>query len=78
MILSVQLLTAAVCWFFLYFPLLFIMGITGYFQVVIFNHIFVKLIAERKITETNRRHGGHSRFSRFIIREECEENMDGK
>ena len=77
-ILSVQLLTAAVCWFFLYFPLLFIMGITGYFQAVIFNHIFDKLIAERKITETNRRHGGHSRFSRFIIREECEENMDGK
>ena len=77
-ILSVRLLTAAVCWFFLYFPLLFIMGITGYFQAVIYNHIFDKLIAERKITETNRRHGGHSRFSRFIIREECEENMDGK
>lgn len=36
-ILLVQILTIAVCWFFLYFPLLFIMGITGYFQAVIFN-----------------------------------------
>ncbi len=53
-ILSVQLLTAVVCWFFLYFPLLFIMGITGYFQAVIFNHIFDKLIAEGKIVETDR------------------------
>lgn len=53
-ILSVQLLTAVVCWFFLYFPLLFIMGITGYFQAVIFNHIFDKLIADGKIVETDR------------------------
>lgn len=52
-ILSVQLLTAVVCWFFLYFPLLFIMGITGYFQAVIFNHIFDKLIADGKIVEVS-------------------------
>ena len=52
LVLSVQLLTVAVCWFFLYFPILFIMGITGYFQAVIFNHIFDKLIAEGKIVET--------------------------
>ena len=50
-ILFVQLLTIAVCWFFLYFPLLFIMGITGYFQAVIFNHIFDRLIAQGKIIE---------------------------
>ncbi len=50
-ILLVQLLTIAVCWFFLYFPLLFIMGITGYFQAVIFNHIFDRLIAQGKIIE---------------------------
>lgn len=52
LILFVQLLTVVVCWFFLYFPVLFIMGITGYFQAVIFNHIFDKLIAEGKIVET--------------------------
>lgn len=51
--LTVQLLTVAVCWFFLYFPLLFITGVTGYFQAVIFNHIFDKLIAEGKIVEVD-------------------------
>lgn len=54
LILFVQILTVVVCWFFLYFPVLFIMGITGYFQAVIFNHIFDKLIADGKIVETNR------------------------
>lgn len=54
-ILLVQLFTVAVCWFFLYFPLLFIMGIIGYFQAVIFNHIFDRLIAEGKIIETDRK-----------------------
>ncbi len=53
MVLFVQLLTIAVCWFFLYFPLLFIMGITGYFQAVIFNHIFDRWIAEGKIVEAD-------------------------
>lgn len=51
LILIVQVLTIAVCWFFLYFPLLFIMGITGYFQAAIFNHIFDRLIAQGKIIE---------------------------
>lgn len=50
-ILLVQVLTIAVCWFFLYFPLLFIMGITGYFQAAIFNHIFDRLIEQGKIIE---------------------------
>ena len=53
-ILFVQILTIVVCWFFLYFPVLFIMGITGYFQAVIFNHIFDKLIADGKIVETGK------------------------
>ncbi|MEZ3444080.1 MAG: YesL family protein [Lachnospiraceae bacterium] len=53
LILFVQILTIVVCWFFLYFPVLFITGITGYFQAVIFNHIFDKLIAEGKIVETS-------------------------
>lgn len=52
-ILFVQILTVVVCWFFLYFPLIFIMGITGYFQAVIFNHIFDRLISQGKITEIN-------------------------
>lgn len=50
-ILLVQILTIAVCWFFLYFPLLFVMGITGYFQAVIFNHIFDRLIEQGEIIE---------------------------
>lgn len=54
-ILFVQILTIVVCWFFLYFPLIFIMGITGYFQAVIFNHIFDRLISQGKIIEVNKR-----------------------
>lgn len=50
-ILIVQILTIFVCWFFLYFPVMFIMGITGYFQAVIFNHIFDRLISQGKIIE---------------------------
>lgn len=53
LILFMRILTVAVCCFFLFFPVLFIMGITGYFQAVIFNHIFDKLIAEGKIVEVN-------------------------
>lgn len=54
LILFVQILTVVICWFFLYFPILFIMGITGYFQAVIFNHIFDKVIAEGKVVETGK------------------------
>lgn len=50
---ALQILTAFICWGFLYFPLLFIMGITGYMQAAIFNRIFDRLIVQGKIVETN-------------------------
>lgn len=50
-ILILQALTLALVWFFVYIPLLFIMGITGYMQAVIFDHIFQDLIDKGVITE---------------------------
>lgn len=44
-----QVLTVLICWGFLYFPLLFIMGLTGYAQAAIFNRIFDRLIEQGKI-----------------------------
>ena len=35
-----QVLALFVCWFFVYLPLLFFMGIVGYVQAVMFDHIF--------------------------------------
>lgn len=49
----IQLLTLFVIWFFVYFPLLFIMGFSGYVQAVIFNHIFDLLIEKGMIIEEN-------------------------
>lgn len=43
-LLVIQLLTLFVIWFFVYFPLLFVMGLSGYAQAVIFDHIFEKAI----------------------------------
>ena len=54
-ILFVQVLTIVVSWFFLYFPVIFIMGVTGYFQAVIFNHIFDRLISQGKIIEREKK-----------------------
>lgn len=49
-----QILTVLICWGLLYFPLLFIMGLTGYAQAAIFNRIFDRLIDQGKIiVETN-------------------------
>ena len=47
----IQLLTLFAVWFFVYFPLLFIMGFSGYVQAVIFNHIFDRLIEKGMIIE---------------------------
>lgn len=49
MIAVLQVLTVLICWGFLYFPLLFIMGLTGYAQAAIFNRIFDRLIEQGKI-----------------------------
>ena len=49
----IQALTAFICWGFMYFPLLFIMGIFGYTQAAIFNRIFDPLIERGEIVETN-------------------------
>ena len=44
-----QIVTLFLVWFLVYIPLLFLMGITGYIQAVIFNHIFDRLIDQGKI-----------------------------
>ena len=49
----IQVLTVLICWGFLYFPAMFIMGISGYAQAAVFNRIFDRLIEQGKITETN-------------------------
>ncbi len=49
----IQILTLFAVWFFIYFPLLFIMGFSGYVQAVIFNHIFDRLIENGMIIEEN-------------------------
>ena len=43
-ILVLQVLTVFLTWFFVYFPLLFVMGISGYMQAAIFDHVFQSLI----------------------------------
>ena len=48
-----QVLTLLICWGFMYFPTMFIMGISGYMQAAVFNRIFDRLIGQGKITETN-------------------------
>lgn len=48
-----QVLTLFICWGFMYFPTMFIMGVSGYMQAAIFNRIFDRLIEQGKITETN-------------------------
>jgi len=44
-----QIVTLFLVWFLVYIPLLFLMGITGYIQAIIFNHIFDRLIDQGKI-----------------------------
>lgn len=48
-IMIIRALTLFVIWFFVGFPLLFIMGISGYMQAAIFDHIFRSLIDRRVI-----------------------------
>ncbi len=50
-ILVLQALTVFLNWFFVYFPLLFIMGISGYMQAAVFEHVFQNLIDAGVIEE---------------------------
>ena len=50
-ILVLQVLTVFLIWFFVYFPILFIMGISGYMQAAVFDHIFQNLIDKGLIEE---------------------------
>lgn len=52
-ILVIQVLTLFLTWFFVYFPALFIMGISGYMQAAVFEHIFRNLIERGMIAETD-------------------------
>ena len=54
-ILVIQVLTLFLTWFFVYFPALFIMGISGYMQAAVFDHIFQRLIDRGMIDETAER-----------------------
>ncbi len=53
-IIVLQVLTLLICWGFLYFPAMFIMGISGYMQAAVFHRIFDRLISQGKITETDK------------------------
>lgn len=53
-LLVIQFITVFVVWFFLWIPALFIMGIMGYAQAVIFNHIFDRMIDQGLIVEEGR------------------------
>lgn len=46
---GLQILSLFICWFFVYLPVVFGMGILGYIQAVIFNHIFEKAVRDEKI-----------------------------
>ena len=50
-ILVIQVLTVFLIWFFVYFPLLFLVGISGYMQAAVFDHILQKMIDNGKIAE---------------------------
>ncbi len=50
-ILILQALTVFLTWFFVYFPIFFIMGISGYMQAAVFDHIFRNLIDRGLIEE---------------------------
>ena len=54
-ILVIQVLTLFLTWFFVYFPALFIMGISGYMLAAVFDHIFQRLIDRGMIDETAER-----------------------
>ena len=50
-ILVVSVLELFLIYFFVYFPVLFIMGIGGYMKAAVFDHIFRKLIDDGRIVE---------------------------
>jgi len=58
--LLLQMLTLFVCYFFVYMPTLFIMGILGYLQAAIFNYMFDRLILRGEIMEKKDRQEGRT------------------
>lgn len=50
-LLVIRLLSVFLIWFFVWFPALFLMGITGYVEAVILNHIFDGMIERGEIME---------------------------
>ena len=54
-ILAIQAITVFLTWFFLYFPIVFLMGIAGYLEAGIFDHIFQGLMDRGLIRETEGR-----------------------
>ncbi|MCI8286496.1 MAG: YesL family protein [Lachnospiraceae bacterium] len=52
-IVFIQTLSLFLIWFFVYFPVLFIMGVTGYMEAIIFDHIFQRMIESGLIQERN-------------------------
>lgn len=50
-ILVISVLELFLIYFFVYFPVLFIMGIGGYMKAAVFDHIFRKLIDDGRIVE---------------------------
>lgn len=54
-ILAIQAITVFLIWFFLYFPIVFLMGIAGYLEAGIFDHIFQGLMDRGLIRETEGR-----------------------
>ena len=51
LLVAIQLMFLFTCWFFVYLPVVFSMGIWGYVQAVIFNHIFDRLTERGIIVE---------------------------
>lgn len=51
-ILAIQAIAVFLTWFFVYFPIVFLMGIAGYLEGGIFDHIFQGLIDSGLIRET--------------------------
>ncbi len=53
-ILMISVLELFLTYFFVYFPILFLMGIGGYMKAAVFDHIFRKLIDDGQIVEDPR------------------------
>lgn len=55
-ILVISVLELFLTYFFVYFPVLFLMGMGGYMKAAVFDHIFRKLIDDGQIVEESQEH----------------------